>query len=446
MPRLLSRLRSLSSRDGFGRRLATLGSGTILGQACLVVSAPLITRLFTPEQFGVLAVFGALVSMAAVVMALRYEFAVPALASDEEAFATTSLGMVAALLLALLLSLAIALAGVPLAVRLDLEVLTPFLWILPPLLLAAGWCNVLMHASIRRGTYHHNAKSTFLHFASQAASQLLFGVMALGTAGLIWGYAAGQFARLAYLALTLPSDERRRLQAVRPAAMWREARRHWRYPVFGATSGLMQSAAQMLPAILLASLYGTATAGLFALGQRMLGMPVRVLSEAASQVFLGTAGRLDGAGRYRLFRRTVWRFLALGILGALPILLAGPTLFAFVFGEPWRAAGAIMQILMPFYLMRFSVVPISQILNLTGRQHHHLLASLTITGALAASFALGWWLALDAYTTILLYSLGSSASFLLYLLLAWRAALAGVADPAPSPAPSIADPKERPPS
>ena len=170
MPRLLSRLRSLSSRDGFGRRLATLGSGTILGQACLVVSAPLITRLFTPEQFGVLAVFGALVSMAAVVMALRYEFAVPALASDEEAFATTSLGMVAALLLALLLSLAIALAGVPLAVRLDLEVLTPFLWILPPLLLAAGWCNVLMHASIRRGTYHHNAKSTFLHFASQAAS------------------------------------------------------------------------------------------------------------------------------------------------------------------------------------------------------------------------------------------------------------------------------------
>ena len=58
-----------------------------------------------------------------------------------------------------------------------------------------------------------------------------------------------------------------------------------------------------------------------------------------------------------------------------PVLFAGPTLFALVFGDAWRAAGEIVQLLVPLYLTRFVVTPVSQTLNILGRQKLHLVSS-----------------------------------------------------------------------
>jgi O-antigen/teichoic acid export membrane protein len=196
----------------------------------------------------------------------------------------------------------------------------------------------------------------------------------------------------------------------------------------------------MLPAVFIAILYGPAAAGWFGLGQRVTGMPTRMVGEAAAQAFLSEIAQAEGPAVFRLFKRTVLRFLLLGLLGLGPLLLAGPALFAFVFGEPWRETGRIVQLLVPLHLARFVVLPVAQALNVTGRQHLHLLASLLGALALFASFGLGAVLDLSLNGTLLLYSLGSTASFLFYLLCAWRAARAAATTaPAPVPAAALED-------
>jgi O-antigen/teichoic acid export membrane protein len=207
--------------------------------------------------------------------------------------------------------------------------------------------------------------------------------------------------------------------------------------------------------VLLAILYGPAVAGWFGLGQRVMGLPAKLLAQAASQVFLGEAPNLgsDAAVR-RLFLRSAAGFALLGLVGMAPVLVLGPSLFALVFGEPWREAGTMAALLVPQHLARFIVVPISQTLNIYGRQDLHLTAAAVNASALALAFGLARPLGLGPVAAVAAYSAGSTAAYLLYLWFAWRVArrgglaagaapapapVAGTAAPAPAPAPAALD-------
>lgn len=406
----------------FARRLTLLSGGTFLGQAILMLSSPLLTRLYTPSEFGALAVFTALSSMMIVIMSLRYEYAVPVCREVDDALAVLTVSGIVVTILAMLVGVAVFIGGDPFADMLGLQGFESLIWLLPPMLWLWGLSLPLSAWSIRQGSFRLNAASSLGQFAVQAVAQVGLGVAGGGAGGLVLGYAMGPLPRLAALSRALSAADRARLINLPLARIWAAAREHWRYPLFSGSSSLLQSASQMLPAVLIAALYGPVAAGLFGLTQRIMGAPVRMLSEAASQVFLGEIARANGTAIYRLFRRTACVFLAAGLVGATPLILAGPSLFAFAFGEPWREGGTLVQLLVPIYLARFVVVPVSQTLNVMGRQHLHLVASLLNMLALGMSFGLGAVLALPMHSTVLLYSAGSTAAFLFYLGAVWHAA------------------------
>lgn len=415
-------LRRFLPKGRFARRLAMLSTGTMAGQALLVASSPLLTRLYTPEDFGVLAVFSALAAVLGGIMALRYDFAIPVCRDDAEAAAVTAVGLCATTILVLLVTLGVAAFGADLAARLALGGHGALLWLLPPLLLFWGIGLSLAHWSIRRGTFRANALGNLVQYAGQAALQVALAPTGLGGAGLVLGFSIGQVARSLLLGLSVPAADRLLLARVRWPALRAAAAAHWRYPAFSGTSTLLQSASQMLPAVAIALLYGPAMAGLFGLGQRIMNLPVRMLGEAASSVFLGEVAGADGRALYRLFIKAAVGFAAMGLVMMTPILVAGPQLFAFAFGESWREAGRLTQLLVPLYLVRFITVPVSQTLNVRGLQHVHLTASALNVMAFLGSFAVGAALSLPASETILVYSVASTAAFVFYFVAAWRAA------------------------
>ena len=114
------------------------------------------------------------------------------------------------------------------------------------------------------------------------------------------------------------------------------------------------------------------------------------------------------------------RFLLLGFVGMTPFLLAGPALFALLFGEPWRVAGGFAQALVVAQLARFIAVPVSQTFNVFGRQDLEFSSSLLNGLALIVSFYLISWLEFRPSAAVLLYSLATALSQLAMLVLAWR--------------------------
>jgi O-antigen/teichoic acid export membrane protein len=410
-------------RDRFLRRLALLSGGTLVGHGIVVLVSPLLTRLYTPEEFGLLGVFTALSGILGSSIALRYDFAVPVVAADDEATDLVAVAQAATVSLTLGLGLVVWWLGPWLADLTNTPRLSSVLWLLPLALLLWGGSLPLTLWSIRGDAYRRVAFNKTLRFLTQGVAQVGLGLLGSGGPGLVLGLVLGYLVSLGHFLLALPATARARLRAVRPARLGELAARHWRYPAFSCSSGLLQSATRFLPTILMAALYGPMVAGWFALAERMLDLPVALLSNTASAVYLGELRGLDSAARRRLFRRTAGRFLLLGGLGMAPLLVAGPGLFALVFGEPWRTAGMMAQYLVAVQLARFVVIPISQTLNVLQRQDLHLLSAGLNLLVLALAFGLGHRLGLSAPTTLLLFSLGSAASYLVYLGLTWRLVL-----------------------
>ena len=426
-------LRSLGT-DRFIRRVALLSSGVVFGQAVAALASPLLSRLYTPEAFGVFGVYSSLLGMIGTAVALRYELAVPVCKDDETAAEACLVSLLACFITVALLVPVIWATGPWLAAITAMPGLRLGLWLLVPSLLGWGLALPLNAWSICRGTYRTNALGRALQLTGQTVAQILSGLVMASGLGLVLGAVLGHLIRLALFVGSLPRSDWALLRSVRRGAIVRVAREQWRYPAYSSPSALLQSGTQFLPALLMAALYGPAVAGWFAFGQRLLEMPVALLSISASSVYLGEVRGLDAVAVRQLFLRTAGRFLALGLLGMLPLLLFGPQIFAIVFGEAWRTAGTMVQYLIPVQLARFVILPIAQTLNLFGRQELHLLSAGLNLGTLALSFGLGRLLTLPPLTTLGLFSLGSSAAYLLYLLLAWRvvrqAALAGT-EPAP---------------
>jgi O-antigen/teichoic acid export membrane protein len=417
---MLQRLLNLVPRGRFARRLAWISGGTFLGQLILLLAMPLLTRLFTPEDFGLFGVLGALSGIFGLIMAGRYEFAIPLAAKDEEAAEIVVLAGLVTVFLAVLSLVLVWTLGDAFAQRMELPDLVPLLWLLPPILLAIGLGHPLEYWSIRRETLRLNGMSRVVQFGGQAASQTVLGVTGAGALGLALGYGLGFLGRFLLFLVSLSTADWATFATARLSRIRKLAWALRRYPTYSSGSSLLKSATQFLPTIMFAALYGPAVAGVFDVAQRILAVPVRFLSVSASQVFLAEAAQRSAAEVRRLFIRTVPRFLLLGIVGMTPVLLAGPALFALLFGEPWRVGGTFAQALVVAQLARFIAVPVSQTFNVFGRQDLEFSTSLLNGLALVASFFLINWLDLQPAAAVLLYSLATALSQLAMLIIAWH--------------------------
>lgn len=393
----------------------------VIGQGLLVGSTPFLTRLYTPEDFGLFAVFGAFASILITIVTLRYETAIPLERDNRVAAALVAASGLVGLLFSLLICLLVLVWGESFARLLNLPALAPLLWLLPPCLLLWGLGTTLSLWSIRLGTFRLNGANRIIHHGMQAGGQLALGPTGIGGAGLIFGYVMGCGARFGHFFLALPKAEMRTFTQPSLAEIVTAMRCYWRHPVFSASSAVLQVASLMLPAVFITLLYGSAMAGWYALAQRVVALPLRLIGEGASEVFLGEIRAVDQKGLNRLFKRTIALFTVIGLIVLLPLSLVAPWLFSIIFGAAWVETGVICQLLVPLYLGQFVAHPVSPIWNFLRRQELYLLSSICNGFALLFSFSVGWHLGLDAHWTIGLFSVSSGMVFLLTVAAAWRA-------------------------
>jgi O-antigen/teichoic acid export membrane protein len=418
--RMPHRLRRLVPASSFLRKWLLLASGTLIGQALVVISSPLLTRLFTPEEFGVFAVFAALVGIAATLSGLRYEFAVPLASSDEDAAAIVAVVVLSSGLLAAILAGIVWLIGHWLAGQLNVAELAHWFWLLPPALLIWGVGTALSYWSVRRHTYGLNALNRTVQLGTQTAGQLAMGVVGWGAPGLILGYLCGYATRLGHFLVRLPPSDRQLLATWQWSRLRAVAREHWRYPAFTLPSSLLARFLQLGPAIIIAAMFGPAMAGFYAVAQRVVGLPIRMLGEAASQVFLGELRGLERPALRQLFLRTLALFGGLALVAMLPLLFFAPPLFHLLLGDGWAEAGIFVQLLTPLYIARFIDVPISQLLNALNRHQIHFFLTTLSTAALLVSFVAAYLLDFSVFETIALLSVLQTSVYFYRLARCWQ--------------------------
>ena len=390
-----TRLKNLLPKSGFARNVGMLAGGTALGQGIVILASPVLTRLYTPEDFGYLAVYAALLAIIVVVGSLRYQLAIPLPETDEDAFNLLALSFIALLVVTGLISLILWGFGAEFFDLLNAGVLLPYLWLLPIGLLGAGAYQALSYWAIRKNTFRHLAVTKLTQGVGLVIAQVALGLFKLGPMGLIVGDVVGRVAGSGTLArLTFRTGLWKSLSLNR---LKQNAIRYRRFPILSSGSALLNSVGLQLPSLMLLVFYGPQVAGWFSLSQRIIGIPMTLLGTSVSQVYVGKAAQLarESPSQLRsLFYKTASRLFLLAALPSLALMLFGPWLFALVFGSSWLQSGHYMRILAPMFLIQLSVVPLSQTLNILERQELQLLWDagrfVLVFGTLWLAQAMAW--------------------------------------------------------
>lgn len=418
-------LRSLIPSGRTLRNVGVLVAGTAGGQAVLLLASPVLTRLYTPSEFGYLGVFVALLSFLVVIGSLRYEVAVSVAPGDDEAINVLALSLSIALGVSVVAGLLVAGVRGPVLAWLHAEPLARYLWLLPISVAGAAVFQALSYWAIRKERFRPLGGATAARGVLQVVAQLVFGFFHGGVAGLLGGDVIGRVGSVGPLVQLVLRQPRAVLSSVSLGGMAAAARRYRRFPQFSAVAALLSTASLQIPALLFVALYDARVAGWVALAQRVVGAPVTLLGRSVSQVYVGQAAKIlrEDSGRLRgLLLATVARLVALAALPAVALALVGPGLFALLFGESWRTSGHFVRLLAPMFLVQFGVFPVSETLNLLERQGTHLIWDGVRLVLLAGAFWLAKARAWPAVEAVAAYAVVMLVSYLLLFALSWRAA------------------------
>ena len=390
----------------FGWNVATLAGGTALGQALVVVVSPLLTRLYSPTDFGGLAVYTSLLSIAVTLASLRYELAIPLPEKDSTAANLLALSLVIVCAMSLLVGGAVLLFGDQIVAWTNAAHIGPYLWLLALGMLGAGTYQALNYWAVRKEYFARIARTKLNQAIALVVTQIGVGVLVSGPLGLLAGDVLGRASGSATLATQALRKDREALKSIRPSEMRQAGQRYRRFPLLSSGSGLLNSAGIQLPPLLFAAFYGPQVAGWLALGHRVMTVPITLIGQSVAQVYYGEASRLtqeDPAALYRMFWQTAKRLFMVGVIPVVAIGLGGSWLFSLIFGSPWRMSGLFVQILALQYLAQFVVLPLSKTLTILERQDLQLAWDagrlLLVVGSLVVSRALAApeWTAVAAY-------------------------------------------------
>lgn len=409
----------------FARPVATLLGGSVAAHVIAFAARPVLSRLYTPEAFGVLGVFSSLAGGLTVLATARYEDAVMLPPTQAGARRVQHLAGLLALGTAGLTLLALPFADAW-AAWLGAPQLTELALFLPITLLALAWANVAQVGLSRSERFHRLSASLFVQAVVTVGVQI--GWPGHTPAGLVLGFVAGaaSFAGMTMTGLAgRPSHEVLGDESpAQPLQSLREvARRYRRFPLFGLPASAMQQLAIRLPPLALAAAFGPTVVGWFSIAYASLLVPVSVLTDAVGQVFFVRAAEARRAGRLgALTQITARRLIAATVFPVATAAVLGPPLFAWVFGEAWAASGTYARALAPWLMLAAVAPPLTHVFDVTERQRDEFVAGAAV--ALCTILGLGAGL-LTGNIISALIGLGAGGTVGRAIQIAWIARVAG---------------------
>ncbi|WP_373020566.1 lipopolysaccharide biosynthesis protein [Thiomicrorhabdus sp.] len=383
-------IKRLKPKSEFSRNVLTLMTGTTIAQALPIASAPILTRIFTPEDFGLFAFYFAVVSILSVLATARYELAIVLPKRRDDAYQIVTLSCVISTLVSLLTLLFIWLFERQIAVLLNNTNIANWLYWIPLSIFFMGVYQSLYYWFNREKAYRNMANSRVVLSSTMVVSQIGIGFLTkLSALGLIIGQVAGQVAATLYMGQKFIKDTRviHKPHKLKLIAL---AKRYINFPKYLVVAHTMNASSRQLPNILFNILFSSSVAGFFLLVQRVIGAPITIVGGAVGDVFRQQASKAYAErGECRVeFLSTVRKLTAISILPSLVLLFMAPQLFGFVFGEEWRVAGVYAQILVPMFFLQFIASPLSVLFVIAEKQKEDLLMQVVLLSGILMTFFL----------------------------------------------------------
>ena len=405
--------------------VAVVAGGTAIAQIIGIAFLPLITRLYGPEAYGMLNVFMSIVAVVASIATLSYSYSIVLPKRDVVAYQLLKLSVLFACVVSITTGLLTTLLKVPIIALFNIGIIAPFLWLLPTAVFLAAMIQSLAQWQVRGRQYKSLSVAVVAQASFAGGARTGVGLLVPTASTLIILGMAAQAFQVCVLYLTAQHDIKhvrnvsgstKRRQVV---ALLAVARRYRDFPLYRAPQLLLNTISRATPTLLLASLFSPAVAGLYAIAQSVLYLPVNLVAQSVGKVFsqrIATQAHSNRPLRPLILRATS----ALALLGIVPfgaIMMVGPWLFGFVFGADWLEAGNYARWLGIWVFFHFINVPAVQSFAVTNSQSILLVWEIVTTVIKIALLLSIGTMTRNAELTVAVYAVFGAIAYIVLILI-----------------------------
>ena len=363
----------------YSKNVLTLMTGSTLSQAIPIAISPILTRIYTPEDFGLYAVYIAIITILGTIVSGRYELAIMLPKKDEDAINIFALGLVITICLTVLTTILVITFNDYIVNLSNNQKMKYWLYIVPVSVFLMGCYNLLIYFNNRLKNFNKISNMFIFKASASAVVQLSLGCIKTGATGLISGQIFSQLMADIHLSIIIFRNKIL-LSKINKPKMIEMAKRYRDFPKYSVLAILANKLSYQLTNIIVSAIYSITTLGYYAHVQRVLGLPSSLIGTSIGRVFIHEASKeKQNTGKaIQTFKSTMRKLILIGLPIFAFLFMIVEDLFAFVFGEPWRIAGEYAQIVIPFFFVQFIISSISSTETIMEKQNLDLLFNIAI--------------------------------------------------------------------
>lgn len=399
-------------KNEFVRNVFSLFTWNALGQAITLVSIPILTRIYTPEEFGAVALFISIINVFSIAANGRYDMAIVLPKRDGQAFHL----LVASILIALFFSLVSIFVVFIFFDRLTglfkADIYKRIIWLLPLCIFLVGSHQGLNYWFNRKRSFKMIGMNKIIQNASQTGIRLGRELFTNGNWGLVIGFLVGEILAWSSMVFQLFKREFWRFKHLSLKTAIKSTKEYINFPLYLMPMGILNALSVNMLVFALSVISSSTFVGHYERSWRVISFPLSLISTSFGSVFYEKMNRTVNRRRFYLY--SYFGNLLLALLILFPIAFWGEAIFSFVLGSDWAVAGQIAKIILPLTIFNFATQCVSTIFSVIKKNQ-----ILLIWQIVYLALAVGWIAfskEFDLYFLLKVYSLGGA---FMYILLAY---------------------------
>jgi O-antigen/teichoic acid export membrane protein len=343
-------------------------TGTTIAQAIPIAISPILTRIYTPEDFGLFALYMSVASLISAAATGRYATAIILPKKDEDAINIAFFSIIISFIISFLSLVFVWIFNDVITSFLGNKEISSWLYFIPVTVLFTGLYQVLNFWTNRKKKYKELAFSRVAQNTSMTSVHLGMGFSNFGAGGLIVGTILGQGVAVfllmkktwqRHINLTLSINKLKTVALMK---------KYKKFPLLNLPNAIVDEIRLSGINMMIAKFFTTATLGQFSLAWRMIQAPMSLLGSSLSQVFFQKLSTSKKTTLHQIVKKFILRILLIATPIFLFIYLFANTIFIFVFGESWKLAGESASIMAPWLFLNFITSPLSNIFLILNKQ------------------------------------------------------------------------------
>lgn len=376
--------------SGYKKNVLTMVGARVVAQAIPILLTPLLTRIYSPEEFGIFAVYSTVASFVAMISNGRYCLSIILPKSKDKAETLVLISSLFTIFTGVLFSIILIFIGKNFFSALNIESViqyTPFLIVT---IILVGLYEALFYYGLREKMYRILAVNVIVQASVLIVLRLTSGYMGYTSVGLILSYLGSYL--VSYILLLVRSKIQINFKDLKKNSKHLLSE-YSNFPRFSLLSDILSTLANNSPNIFLNKIFGSTSAGYFSISDKVLGSPIWFVTSSVGDVFKQEASEQyrNGGSCKTVFTKTSRALFLIGIVPFLLIVLFVPTFVPFLFGENWAPAGEYIRIFSVMYFSSFVVNPVSYIIFIVNKQQYGILFQAIKLISIVAAFGVGFY-------------------------------------------------------